>query len=40
VPVDPRHLDAAVLAGREVAAERAGRREQQQRQADEDVRAV
>ena len=40
VPVDARHLDAAVVLGREVAAEGADRDEQQQRQADEDVRAV
>src|SRR5688572_9987847 len=40
VPVDARHLDAAVLLSREVAAEGPGGRERQQRQADEDVGAV
>ena len=40
VPVDPGHLDAAVLLRGEVPPEGADRREQQQRQADEDVRAV
>src|SRR5207245_4732719 len=40
VPVDPRHLDAAVLLGGVVAAERADRHEQQQHQPDEHVRSV
>ena len=34
VPVDPRHLDAAVLLGRVVAAEGADGDDQQQDQAD------
>src|SRR4051812_3213003 len=40
VPVDARHLDAAVLLLREVPAERPDGREREERQADEDVRAV
>src|SRR3712207_575101 len=40
VPVDARHLDAAVLLGREVPAERPDRREDEQRQPDRHVRAV
>ena len=40
VPVDPRHLHAAVLLLGEVPAEGADRREQQQGQADEDVGTV
>src|SRR3954453_10670404 len=40
VPVDPGHLHAAMLLLGEVPAERADRRERQQREADEHVRAV
>ncbi len=40
MPVDPRDLDATVLLGGVVAAERADRDEQQQDQADRDVRAM
>src|SRR5918992_3961082 len=40
VPVDARHLDAAVLLGRVVTPERADRREQQQGEPDEDVGPV
>src|SRR5207342_2971870 len=40
VPVDARHLDAAVLLGREVPAEGPHRGHRQQREAHEDVRAV
>src|SRR5919202_4732726 len=40
VPVDPSDLDAVVVLGREMAAEGADRHEEQDRQADEDVRAV
>src|SRR3954447_6621555 len=40
VPVDPADLDAVVVLGREVAAESSDGHEQEDRQADEDVRAV
>src|SRR5262249_27470333 len=40
VPVDPGHLDAVVVLGREVPAERPDHDRQQQAQANEDVRAV
>src|SRR5436190_17281991 len=40
VPVDPADLDAVVVVGREVPAERTDRHEQQDREADEHVRAV
>src|SRR6476469_6074380 len=40
VPVDPWHVDAAVLFGAVMAAECSDRDEQQQAQPDEDVRAV
>src|SRR5438128_8259702 len=40
VPVDPRQLDSVVVLLREVPAEGADRREQEQRQADEHVHAV
>src|SRR3954451_9765118 len=39
-PVDPADLDAVVVLGREVAAESSDGHEQEDRQADEDVRAV
>src|SRR5947208_12284163 len=40
VPVDPADLDAVVVLGGEMSAEGANRHEEQDRQADEDVRAV
>src|SRR3954447_6927184 len=40
VPVDPADLDAVVVLGREVPAEGADGHEEQDREADEDVRAV
>src|SRR4051812_12699498 len=40
VPVDPRDLHSVVGVGRVVAPERADGREEEQRQPDEDVRAV
>src|SRR4051812_43202446 len=40
MPVDPGQLDAVMVPGREMPAERANRHEGQDRQADEDVRAV
>src|SRR5438067_10265171 len=40
VPVDAAQLDAVVVRSREVAAEGAGRHEEQDRQTDEDVRTV
>jgi hypothetical protein len=40
VPVDPADLDAVVVLGREVAAERPDRHEQEDREPDEDVGAV
>src|SRR5207245_8601477 len=40
MPVDSRNLDAVMMFRAEVPAKRADRREQQQREADEDMRSV